>query len=181
MSAEADPELNAMGAVLSALTPLDREAKARVLSWAAKRFEIQADLPPPPPPRTDTDGRNGAEGSGAPSPPTSDLMAFETLGELFSAASPNTDAQKVLVAAYWFQVRGGLSDFESQPVNTELKHLGHGVGNITGAIESLKNQKPSLVVQLRKSGQTRQARKKFKVTTEGIRAVDALVRAASPA
>jgi hypothetical protein len=58
-------------------------------------------------------------------------------------------------------------DFEAQRVNTLLKHLGLGVGNITRSLESLKSRKPQHVVQLRKSGTARQARKRYKVTAAG--------------
>jgi hypothetical protein len=39
----------------------------------------------------------------------------------------------------------------------------------------LKSQKPALVVQLKKSGSTKQARKKYKLTTAGKKAVEQLI------
>jgi DNA-binding PadR family transcriptional regulator len=52
-----------------------------------------------------------------------------------------------------------------------MKHLGHGVKNITSALSSLMNEKPQRVVQLKKSGSTKQARKQYKVTEAGKNAV----------
>ena len=69
----------------------------------------------------------------------------------------------------------GEADFDAQSVNTKLKHLGHGVGNITQALDVLKDRRPQLIVQLRKSGTTKQARKKYKVTTAGKSAVEAML------
>lgn len=40
MTPNADPELSAMSSVLSALEPLDQEAKARVISWVSSKLDI---------------------------------------------------------------------------------------------------------------------------------------------
>ena len=56
-------------------------------------------------------------------------------------------------------------------VNTLLKSQGYPIGNITRAIEALRSASPSLILQLEKSGKSRQARKKLKLTEEGIRSV----------
>jgi|ERR1051326_5704247 hypothetical protein len=88
------------------------------------------------------------------------------------AASSKSDADKALVAAYWHQVVQGKSDFGAQEVNTSLKHLGHGLGNVTNAFTQLMQRKPRLVMQTHKSGKTRQARKTYKLTREGVLAVE---------
>jgi hypothetical protein len=85
---------------------------------------------------------------------------------------------KALVVAYWLQVRGGAADIDAQTANTELKHLGHGISNVTRAFEGLKSQKPALMIQLRKEGSTQQARKRFKVTAEGRKSVERMLTAA---
>ena len=97
------------------------------------------------------------------------------LAELFSMASPSTEADKALVAAYWFQVHEGETDLDAFRVNTALRNLGHGVSNITRAFDSLISQRPQLAIQTRKSGSSRQGRKKYRLTAEGIRAVEQLV------
>jgi DNA-binding PadR family transcriptional regulator len=68
-----------------------------------------------------------------------------------------------------------VTDVEAQRVNTELKQLGHGVSNITRAFDALKSQKPALIMQTRKEGTSKQARKKYKVTTEGKKAVERML------
>jgi hypothetical protein len=69
------------------------------------------------------------------------------------------------------QKSSGLDTFDSAAVNRELKHLGHGVGNITSAFNDLISQKPALAMQTAKSGKSKQARKKYKITRAGEKAV----------
>jgi hypothetical protein len=89
--------------------------------------------------------------------------------------TPKTEAERALAGAYWFQVIQGQADFQGQQVNNELKNVGHGVSNITVALGKLQNQKPALVRQVAKSGRSRQARKKYKLTTAGISAAKAMI------
>lgn len=153
-------ELAAMKIVAEALSKLDAPAKARVLQWAAGSLGVKAGEAASANWRQDT------------SPTNSD---FESLPDLYSATSPNTDADRALVAGYWIQFIQGEEDFASQTINSALKNLGHGVGNITMALDALKAQSPALVMQLRKAGTTRQARKKYKLTAAGKKAVELLI------
>lgn len=97
------------------------------------------------------------------------------MAELDDAAAPKSNADTALIAGYWLQVCQGAETFDGFSANRELKHLGKGIANITHALESLKNQKPSLALQLRKSGKSQQARKTFKLTVAGIKAVEAMI------
>ncbi len=80
-----------------------------------------------------------------------------------------------MVAAYWLQVCQGAESFVSYSVNKALKNLGHGVSNVTGAFDALRRSKPALVLQLRKAGKSRQARKTYKVTKAGVAAVEEMI------
>jgi hypothetical protein len=159
-------EIAAMKAVADALAKLDAEATARVVHWAADRFKVG--------------GAKVSSGQGAPmkrlQPESADEVSFESVADLYAATSPKTEADKALVAGFWFQFCQGQAEFGSQTLNAELKNLGHGVSNITKALETLKAQNPALVMQLRKSGSTKQARKTFKLTGAGKRAVELLIR-----
>ena len=55
--------------------------------------------------------------------------------------------------------------------------FGAPIAHVTRALESLKGRKPQHVVQLRKSGSSRQARKRYKVTAAGKEFVRELIRA----
>jgi hypothetical protein len=159
-----------MNRVLAALEPLDDEARLRVLTWVSGRY----DLAPVARPQAIVE-EAAEEAADIPTAPSASASQFQNLGELFGAANPRTNGEKALVAGYWLQVKGGAEDLTSQAVNTELKHLGHGVANITAALEELKSARPALAIQLRKSGSSQQARKKYKITAAGEKRVEALV------
>jgi hypothetical protein len=168
-----DAEFAAMQTVYAALRGLDEDARDRVLTYVTHRLGIS------------TSARRQADGNGDAGEEIEDTQGlkreeaqapkYTAFGELFSAANPKTQPDKALVAAYWLQVCQGVEAFDSFSANRELKQLGEGLDNITGALTALKDQRPSLVIQLKKSGQTRQARKTYKVTVPGIQAVEKML------
>ena len=110
-----------------------------------------------------------------PALPSTSTRTFVDFADLFGAADPSTHAEKALIAGYWLQVCQGAESFDSQSANKELKNLGHGLPNITHALTSLKETKPALVQQLRKSGSSQQARKTYRVTVGVIDKVKGMV------
>jgi len=154
-------ELTAMQAVSDAIADLDPAVAARVLRWALDSHGLSGA-------RKGGNAEQGAETNGT-------VRRFADLAELHSAAAPETDADRALVAAYWFQFVEGQPDFGSQQINTALKNLGHPIANIASAFDPLKNRKPAPVVQLRKAGSTKQARKTFKLTVAGKQAVEMMI------
>lgn len=164
-------ELDAMKTIAEALASLDAEATRRVIRWAAERFGAVLSVPSEIHQQRSTSSEGGpgrADGIGSQG-------KFEHLADLYSAVSPKTDAERALVAGYWFQFIEGTADFGSQAINTALKDLGNGVSNITNAFDALKSQKPQLVVQLKKSGTSKQARKTYKLTVAGKNAIEAMI------
>ena len=162
-------ELEVMGDIAGGLKKLSGNVEGirRVLQWAASAF-----LP-----------------EGAPSPmqaamPASQASAsanttmsepFSSLPDLYAAVSPSSDSARALVVGYWFQALQGEQDLDGFQINKELKHLGHGVTNITTALSSLIERKPQLVIQTRKSGNSKQARKRYRLTDAGVKAVERMV------
>jgi hypothetical protein len=158
-------EIDAMRAIAEALKGLSYDARKRVLRWAADRFGVQA----PP----SISSRPDAQSAERPiSASDSAERLGEDLADLYAACQPDTDAEKTLVVSYWLQEVRGVSGIDAQSVNTELKHLGHGVGNITRAFDRLKENRPQLMIQTKKAGTTKQARKTYRVTVEGRHSVD---------
>ncbi len=164
-------EITAMTEVAKALQPLEAESIERVLRWAADSFgiiglsltrknkdDVDAEL--------EDDNTSEAEES----------QDFADVADLYYATSPKSDPDKALVVAYWFQKMNGALDFDSATLNKELKHMGHGISNITSALSSLMTRKPQLVIQTRKSGSSQQARKRYKVTSEGIKTVERMLK-----
>ena len=166
MEAE-DPEIMAMSKIGAALSELkEAEAVTRVLRWAVEKYRTRSAKPL-------SQAQSSAFDDIVDS--TEEVSAsrqFPDFPALFSAASPTTDPERALVAGYWFQVVRGLDDLHGQQLNDELKNMGHRIGNVTDALSSLITRRPALVIQTRKSGTSRQARKKYRLTTEGIRAVE---------
>jgi hypothetical protein len=165
-----DDEIKAMSSVAAALTPLDDDARNRVLQWAASRYGGRA--------QALALGALSLPGAGGL--PPGNTSEFETFAELFEAARPSTEREKGLVAAYWTQICQSQSSFASQSLNDALKDLGHGVGNITDALTALKEERPALLLQLKKSGSSKQARKTYKLTQEGVRRVHAMIAGEAP-
>ena len=154
-----DSEIAAMAALAKLLEGLDEAARFRALNWANSKYGRLA----------------GREVGGTTAPPKftalEDRTEFQSLAELFDAADPKTDKEKALVSAYWIQVCQGQPSFEAQIINSSLKDLGHGVANITVSLKQLKDEKPSLVHQIKKAGTSQQARKTYRLTNEGARRV----------
>jgi hypothetical protein len=168
---EKDLEIDAISKVAAALSELNNEERARVVDWAAKKYGVK--LTPEAGRRT-REHQTAGDGSVGPSG-NAEMPGFTVFADLFDAMTPTTEAERALVGGYWFQIVQGQADFQGQQVNNALKDVGHGVSNITVALGKLQNSKPALVRQVAKSGRSRQARKKYKLTTAGISAARAMM------
>ena len=188
MSAKPDPlsdpkaEFNAIQSIHGSLQPLDELARIRVLTYILSLLEIDLKV---------SVGKNpikgGAPGSAVnlkdddsgdePEEPAGGkgIPEFSSFAELHDAANPKTNADRALVAAYWFQVSLKQESFNAAEANKELTQLGHKIANITDAIDTCRKQKPALVLQLKKSGTSRQARKTYKISHAGIGSVEAMI------
>jgi hypothetical protein len=156
-----DPEVKAITEVAKALADLTEEQRHNVLAYVNTRY-------------------GGRLPAGVRAGPDQEAEAvsteqFDRIGDLFDAADPQTEADKVLIAAYWAQVVEKAEEFEAYPVNQQLKNLGHPVSNITRALDTMRAQSPRLVRQTSKSGSSKQARKRYRVTREGIKYVQAML------
>lgn len=159
-------ELAVMAVIAGELNKLDAPAIARVLRWAADAFKTKAGMFV-----SDMTTATSEVSTSAPAL----KPQYDSLADFYSAASPTQANDKALLIGYWLQVLQDGGDFDAQSVNKELKHLGHGVANITSAFDSLMARKPQLVIQTKKSGTSRQARKLYRLTLEGQRAVERML------
>ena len=155
-------ELKAMADIASIFAALEEDEIQRVLRWVNEKYRMK------------TGGSTTPATLNTPFD-TSERRDFADLPALFDAAKPTNGRERILVGAYYYQVVKGEADFDSQSLNTQLKHLGYPSSNITRDMESLVGRSPKLVIQTRKEGTTQQARKKFRLTTEGMRAVELLL------
>jgi len=160
-------EFSAIKKVHDELIQLSPEARSRVVNYMVNLLEIDV---------TGVLSTASLEKSDDEQPAQDDSPStYSTFAELFDSADPQTNADKALVAGYWLQHHEGHEGFDSQSANKLLKNLGHGLGNITNALSALKDQKPALVLQLKKSGSSQQARKTYKVTVAGTNAIKNMI------
>lgn len=164
-----DTEIDAMSKVSEALEGLEDAAQTRVLKWAADRFNvaIRQTKASAIEDEDSNDSKNDSDES-------SDEQ-YETFAELYADAAPSTHAEKVLVAGYWHQEVKGQSYITSAALNKDLKNLGHVVESISKKFDSLMGMKPQLAIQLKKSGNSKQARKQYKITKAGIDKVNEML------
>lgn len=161
---ETTQELNAIRQVAESLDPLDDGARSRVIAWAAAKYGVRV-----------PSLRTADAGSQIGVAPEARIDQYGSLAEFFDAANPGVESEKALVAGLWMQKQSGLATFDSAAVNRELKHLGHGVANITAAFNDLIARRPALAMQTSKSGKAKQARKKYTITRAGEKAVAELL------
>lgn len=164
-----DPELRAMITVYEALRDLEDDAKVRVIDWVLGKFELEHLK------RFQPEDKTGSEG---PSDENRSLMDFGSVADAFAAARPQSTPDKALVVAAYLQAAKGGTDISGREINKELTQMGYGVQNITRAVEPLIKKKPQLFIQTRKEGKTKQAQKRYKVTSEGFLLVKRLINRA---
>jgi ribosomal protein L12E/L44/L45/RPP1/RPP2 len=94
------------------------------------------------------------------------------MNNLLGQWAPETMAERALMGAYTLSRGKADKTVTSQAINAALKGAGIPVPNITRAIESNLRAKPPLMVQKKKMGTTRQARKQYAITPEGVEFVE---------
>ena len=178
MGDETDLEIEAMGTVSKALGGLEEGARGRVLRWAAERYGIALGA------ATRKQNGGGAGGNTAGGEldddeldehPGDNVPAWDHFAELYHASGASTHPDGMLVAAYWVQVLKGQESFGSLELNKLLKDLGHGVTGTAKVMTTLIARKPALILQLKKSGKSQQARKTYKLTDAGKKAVEQMI------
>jgi hypothetical protein len=86
--------------------------------------------------------------------------------------SPTTQADRALLGAYYFQRVLGHQNVTGLQVNKELKQHGFGAANITDCFTTNMNAEPARMLQTKKAGKSKQAKKLYLVTTAGINYVE---------
>jgi hypothetical protein len=164
-------EFEAMRTIHATLAGLPLEAQGRVLAYIASVLNItdRVALPSSKAQHRANKAQSAGDGNESHDLSTVDASSeFATFADFCNAANPSNGVERVLVAGYWLQVLGQEEGFGSQDANRELKNLGHQSTNITRDLDHLQSGSPKLVIQVKKSGNTRQARKLYKLTHAGI-------------
>jgi hypothetical protein len=178
MEDEMDLEIEAMGKVSKALGVLEEEARGRVIRWAAERYGVTLGAAP----RKQVGGGEGNpggedidDGDENEEQAHDESPDWEHFAELYDATGASTHPEGMLVAAYWVQVLKGQGSFGSLELNKLLKDLGHGVTGTAKVMSNLIAKKPALILQLKKSGKSQQARKTYRLTDAGKKAVEQMI------
>lgn len=168
-------ELKAMSEIVTALAPLPDEMRQRILRWTNEKYGVQIT----PVRRATGAGAGTALGDSGDDTVEDELAATEPefidFGDLFAAADPRSNEDKALVAAYWRQVHENEEKWQASALQKDLRNLGHAIPNITDALTSNIRKRPQRVIQVQKAGSSKQARKTYKVTREGLLYVKAML------
>ncbi|HEX8692778.1 MAG TPA: hypothetical protein VF746_10180 [Longimicrobium sp.] len=118
------------------------------------------------------EGEEAPRRRGRPRGTTGARRGGANVSALLERWRPETMAERALLGAYVLARGRPDRTVTSQAINAELKRNGLPVPNITRAIESNLRAKPPLMVQKKKMGTTRQARKQYALTQEGAELVE---------
>jgi|SRR5271154_5517214 len=153
--------LDEINAAVASYDPVLKE-KARDL-LLKQAFGTSATQPQAPSHTTSDPHSEGKRTDGATAAP------FNTLIEKWT---PATQADWALLGAYYFQRIMGEQNVTGLQVNKELKQHGYGVTNITDCFTSNMQSEPARMLQTKKSGKSKQAKKLYLVTTAGLKYVE---------
>jgi hypothetical protein len=117
-------------------------------------------------------GEEAPRRRGRPRGSTGTRRTGSGISSMIERWKPETMAERALLGAYVLARGRPDRTVTSQAINAELKKNGLPVPNITRAIESNLRSRPPLMVQKKKMGTTRQARKQYALTQEGVDLVE---------
>lgn len=174
--------LDEINATISSYDPVLKERARDILLERA--FGTRSTRSAPARARTsDDEGEGGGTATeeaprrrGRPKGSTNARRAGGSTATLIERWRPETMAERALLGAYVLARGRADRTVTSQAINAELKRNGLPVPNITRAIESNLRAKPPLMVQKKKMGTTRQARKQYALTQEGVDLVESKLR-----
>ncbi|HET7233750.1 MAG TPA: hypothetical protein VFJ16_27315 [Longimicrobium sp.] len=171
--------LDEINATISGYDPVLKEQARDILLERAFGSRAGRGAPARSRPASDDDGGGAQAGTeeaprrrGRPKGSTNARRAGGSVGSLIERWRPETMAERALLGAYVLARGRPDRTVTSQAINAELKRNGLPVPNITRAIESNLRARPPLMVQKKKMGTTRQARKQYALTQEGVDLVE---------
>ncbi len=192
-----DPEIQALNNVYEALCGLQRSQVNRVIAWIANKFGLD-DKPgneavsTGPTVSSEPAWSEVVQPTGEPvkkrrgriakktSPDLEnqepkfksngfkDFMKFGSLKEVFQVTQLKSVSAKILVAAAFLQESMSFKDMSSYDITSRLKEIDIPIKNASLAVKSMITRKPSLLMQIGTLSDSKQARRKFCVTKEGL-------------
>ena len=172
-----DPEIVAMNKVYNVFRNLDNGKRKRIIHWLIDRFGLMGDKPlheltHPIQKQTETKPMKKEKQEKAVKPlEKRGVKQYDTVLDLFSEAKIKKSTGKILLMAAYLQERHNFKEITTYDINFRLKRIKHGVTNISSLINGILKRKPQLLDEIKKEGQTKHARRKFRVTEEGLKVV----------
>lgn len=174
-----DKEILAMSSVNEALKNLTEEERYRVIQWVANKY-YSPSMPPVKVAGPTPINPTGNIGVGATEQEVVEEVVaniYTTFADLLDACGAKSEPDMFLVGAYWLQVIGSSERWKSFEVNKLLTPTGNGV-KVSNAIRYLERRKPKPIIQVSQVATTsKSGSKEFKMTTEGIKTVSAMLQA----
>jgi hypothetical protein len=191
-----DQEINALSNVYETLKGLNNDQIKRIIDWVTSKFSLDkpeafeavksaAAVSPQPVPEETAEpvvepvrkrrGRKpgkpvpGVEASQPVATGIKGFMRYDSLEEIFSAATAKRLGAKILLAAAYLQEKENFKELSSYDVSSRLKKIGEEIKNASVAINGLMGKKPPLLIQTGTLGVGLKSRRKFRVTEEGLR------------
>ena len=174
-----DPELDAMSQVFESLKDLDKKGIKRIIHWVKDRFCLTGVRPADELTIQPVQGETVVIRTGTRTEPMvktvekttgkKDLIHYDTVLDLFSESNVKKVTAKILLMAAYLQERNNFKEISSYDINFRLKRIGHGVPNISSLINGILRKKPPLLVQLDSESTSKQSRRKFTVSEEGLK------------
>lgn len=191
-----DPEILALNRIYEALKNLDNNKVFRIVQWLKDRLDLDEESSGQPmlpaseespveakalrkSNNTSPSGALEVDSSNNPEKKkTLSLSDFKTEKELFAAVSPKRPRHKILLLAAYLQECKNTKDITSEELNARLRQLDIKVNNISKLITNLILQDPPEFVLVKKSGLSRQSRRRVQVTEEGLKNATSFLRKA---
>ncbi len=164
-------DLEALSTIITTLQPFETKDQSRILRWVVEKLELNETVHAH---SKNANIQSNTQPNEDYKPTT--IESYSHVAELLAATHARTDVQRALAVATYLQFHDGLEQLNGRQINAALKDLGHQCSNITDTITALKKKKPALMVQLSKSGSTKQAHKLYKVTHAGKVAVITMIK-----
>jgi len=172
-----DPEIVAMNKVLDSLKNLDNGGRKRIIHWLKNRFGLAEgktphQLTPPASVNKQTKTQpivKEEPGTAAIPLKKREIKHYDTVLDLFSESRVKKSISKILLMAAYLQERHHFKEITTYDINFRLKRIKHEVTNISSIINGILKKKPQLLAEIKTEGQGKHARRKFKVTDEGLK------------
>ncbi len=191
-----DQEISALSNVYETLKGLNNDQIKRIIDWVTSKFSLDkpeafeaiksaAAVSPQPVPEETAEpvvepvrkrrGRKpgkavpGIEASQPVATGIKGFMRYDSLEEIFSAATAKRLGAKILLAAAYLQEKENFKELSSYDVSSRLKKIGEEIKNASVAINGLMGKKPPLLIQTGTLGVGLKSRRKFRVTEEGLK------------